>query len=171
MITVHGRTRNDFYTGEANWSAVRAVKQEVSIPVIVNGDIVDEKTANEALLQSGADGVMIGRASTGRPWLPGAVAKSLETGQPSVAPPLGVQREASLSHYRETIAHYGTPLGVRMARKHLAATVDHAPIDLDPLERRAFRAAICRIATPERVCDAMAAFFNGDLTLARRVAA
>ena len=171
LVTVHGRTRNDFYNGEANWSAVKAVKEAVNIPLVVNGDIVDEVTAREALRQSGADGVMIGRAATGRPWLPGAVAEALETGGALQPSPLDVQRDAALAHYRETIAHYGAPLGVRMARKHLAAYVDCAPLDLDPVERRSFRAAICKMASPERTADALAAFFDADLKTAVKLAA
>lgn len=119
MVTVHGRTRCQFYTGQADWSYVQAVKQSVSIPVIVNGDVTSEEEAAEALRLSGADGVMIGRGSYGRPWFPSQVAHYLRTGEKLPDPPLPVVLETVRDHWEAMQRHYGPQLGCRIARKHI----------------------------------------------------
>ena len=119
MITLHGRTRCQLYKGRANWAAISAVKEAVTIPVIANGDIVDAATAREALRQSGADGVMIGRGAQGAPWVLAQIAHDLHgTAAPVV--PQGADLAALISeHYEAMLSFYGTELGARCARKHL----------------------------------------------------
>jgi tRNA-dihydrouridine synthase B len=119
MITIHGRTRCQLYKGRANWAAIRAVKEAVAIPVIANGDIVDAATARQALAQSGADGVMIGRGAQGAPWRLAQISHALH-GTPAPRVPEGADLAALVAgHYEAMLSFYGTDLGLRCARKHL----------------------------------------------------
>ncbi len=133
-VTVHGRTRQQFYKGRADWSAIRAVVEAVRIPVIANGDVTGPAEARACLAQSGATGVMVGRAAVGRPWLVGEIAAEL-AGRPVA--PLSAEGRAAVAceHYAGLIALYGPAMGVRHARKHLAAYADAAG-GLSPDDRR-----------------------------------
>jgi tRNA-dihydrouridine synthase B len=126
MISVHGRTRCQFYKGEADWSAVRAVRRATGLPLVVNGDIISFENAVTALEKSGADAVMIGRGAQGQPWLPGQIGRRLETGVVEAPPPLSVQLGYVRALYDEIGGHYGLRIGLRHARKHLGWALEVA---------------------------------------------
>jgi len=126
MITVHGRTRCQFYKGEADWTAVRAVKDAISVPLVVNGDITSFEKAVQALEISGADAVMIGRGAQGQPWLPGQIGRRLETGKAETVPDLAEQLSHIRALYDQVCRHYGLRIGLKHARKHLGWALEIA---------------------------------------------
>ncbi len=124
MVTIHGRTRCQFYKGRADWGAINEVKQAVSIPVVANGDIVDSPSARQALEQSGADGVMIGRGAQGRPWLLAQVAADIYGSKAPEIPAGGALADMICGHYQAMLSFYGIDVGRRVARKHLGWYMD-----------------------------------------------
>lgn len=144
LVTIHGRTRMQFYEGRADWNAIRAVREAISVPLIANGDVQSAADAREILAASGADAVMMGRGAQGRPWHVGAIA-----GQPS--PSRREQREVVAEHYEAMLAFYGREAGLRHARKHLGWYIDRLAPSL-PVEDKA---AIFRSTDPEDVMQKM----------------
>jgi tRNA-dihydrouridine synthase B len=150
-VTVHGRTRQQFYKGVADWRAVADVKSAVKVPVIVNGDIVDARSAREALAQSRADAIMIGRGAFGRPWIAANLDRSVRTGCVVAPPDLTVRLAIVLEHLADSLRFYGDEMGLRVFRKHLGWYVEQAPWPVSAEARRAAKATLCRLASPSDV--------------------
>lgn len=160
-VTVHGRTRQQFYDGASDWAAVRAVKAATSLPVVVNGDIVDVRSAREALALSGADAVMIGRGGYGRPWVAAGIQAALDDGygvrEPDPEERLGIV----LDHFRDSLAFYGDGHGLKIFRKHLGWYVERAPWPETQEDRRAAKSRLCRLDSAIEVETALRALWLG----------
>ena len=159
MITVHGRTRQQFYKGTARWELVRAVVDAVDVPVVVNGDIVDADSARKALAQSGADAVMIGRGAQGQPWVVGQIGAALDGEAPPATPTGAALADLVSAHYDAMLTSYGTTIGVRVARKHLGWYLDAAGAALD----KQARTRLLKCETPSEVQAMIPDAFAPDL--------
>ena len=154
MIAVHGRTRCQRFAGHADWSFIRRVKEAVGVPVIANGDIDSVPAAQRCLRESGADGLMVGRASQGRPWFPGQLARFLLVGQRPADPSVGERCQTLRRHLHDMMSHYGTDVGLRVARKHVGWYASGLP------GAASFRQTVNNTMDPHRVLEALNVFYG-----------
>lgn len=162
-ITVHGRTRQQFFKGEADWRAVAEIKKATRLPVIVNGDIVDTMSAREALLQSGADAVMIGRGLYGQPWRAAQIEQELAGSNATHNPDLSQRLEIVIAHLHESLAFYGDALGLKNFRKHLGWYIQGAPYPESAEARRSEKGRLCRIESPAELESALRQLWSATL--------
>jgi tRNA-dihydrouridine synthase len=155
MITVHGRTRCQFYEGKADWHAIHAVKDAISIPLVANGDVQNRADAKAILEASGADAVMVGRASYGQPWLPGTIVHG------SGPDATDMIADYAVAHYEAMLSHYGEATGIRHARKHLGWYLDKHGFDVGPL----VRASIMTETNPHQVARRLHATLSRSNTV------
>ena len=160
-ITVHGRTRNQFYSGKADWRAVAEVKTATNLPLIVNGDIVDEASARSALALSGADALMIGRGAYGRPWIASALDRALSNSTAFAEPELVDRLGIVLEHFHDSLRFHGDLHGVKIFRKHLGWYVERAPYPVSAAERRDAKARLCRLTAPREIESALISLWTG----------
>jgi len=161
-ITVHGRTRQQFYKGVADWRAVARVKAAVSVPVIVNSDVTDLASLRTALAQSGADAAMLGRGVYGRPWIAAALDRTLACGGELGEPDVEARLQIVLDHLRQSLAFYGERIGVRMFKKHLGYYIEAAPWPATALARREAKAQLCRLDEPNEIERSLLTLWRGE---------
>jgi nifR3 family TIM-barrel protein len=164
LITVHGRTRCQFFTGAADWSGVRSVVEATSLPVLVNGDILSPADASRALADSGAHGVMIGRGAYGAPWLPGRIATVLSSKIDPGNPALSEQRDIAIEHVDTMLTHYGRELGLKNSRKHIGWYL--ASSGAEAAVVKAWRARLCTALDPQHVLQGLSEFYSGSEPMA-----
>lgn len=166
LVTIHGRTRCQFYKGQADWAAIRDTVEAVDVPVIANGDIHSFDDAKTALNQSEAYGVMIGRAAMGQPWILGEIAASM-SGETFDRPTLQAQVDGLCEQIEDSLSLYGSALGLRIVRKHVAAHIDKVRLPIGDTERRSLRANLCRIDDAHQLIGGLQAVYNSvDLRVA-----